>query len=184
VHHVGVTILIYYDAGQQNNTLLYSVNLKERDYLRNPNVDRRIILKLILHASSGTVLTGLYGSVQNQRRTVANQAIGLCLSFKTDTFLCSRATVGSLRTSPFQGLQINYAQIHDKTNYECAGSKNKDTGTLFPKYEGSTQQWEMASDGEPRPATITLIKRHPMTSLESKSFCGGARIIPYSDTRV
>jgi hypothetical protein len=54
-------------AGEMRTLLLYSLNLKERDYLRNPDVDRRIILKFILNISSATVLTDLDGSVLNQR---------------------------------------------------------------------------------------------------------------------
>jgi len=128
-------------AGEMRTTLLYSVNLKERDYLRNLDVEGRIILKLILNAWNGIVLTGLYGSVLNQRWTIANKTIGRSILFKTDTFLCSRATVGSLRTILFQGLKtITFKSMTRRI-------KHKDTGTLFPKYEGSTQQWEMASDG-------------------------------------
>jgi hypothetical protein len=93
-------------TGEMRTSLFYSVNLKERDYLRNLDVDRRIILKLILNTSTGTVLTGLYGSVLNQRWIVVNQAIDLSLLFKTNTFLCSRETVGSLRTTLFQELKI------------------------------------------------------------------------------
>jgi len=93
-------------AWEMSTLLLCSVNLKESDYLRNPDLDRRIILKLILNTSSGSVLTDLYGWVLNQRWTIANQTIGLGLLFKMDTSLCSRATVGSLRTTLFQGLKI------------------------------------------------------------------------------
>ena len=92
-------------AGEMRTLLLYSLNLKERDYLRNLDVDRRIILKFILNISSATVLTDLDGSVLNQRWAIANQIIGLSLLFKTGKFLCSPASVGFSRTTLFQGLK-------------------------------------------------------------------------------
>jgi hypothetical protein len=41
--------------------LIYSINPKKKDYLRNLDVDKRIILKSILNNTSDSVLIGLYG---------------------------------------------------------------------------------------------------------------------------
>jgi hypothetical protein len=133
-------------VGEMRTALLYSVNLKERDYLRNLVMERRIILKLILNAWSGTVLTDIWFSTE--------PAMDYCKpdnrsqSFIQDGYILVQPSDCWLpKNDSIPGTLDNYVQIHDKTNYECAGSKHKDTGTLFPKYEGSTQQWEMGSDG-------------------------------------
>ena len=92
--------------GDENIVTLLGKSERKR-LLEEPGCrERGIILKLILNAWSGTVLTGLYGSVLNQRWTIANQTEGLSLLLKMDTFLCSRATVGSLKTVLFQGFKI------------------------------------------------------------------------------
>jgi len=117
-------------------------------------IDRRIILKLILITSSRTVLTGLHGSVLNQRWTIANQTIGLSLFFKTDTFSCSRATVGSLRTTLFQGLKIITLKSMTRRIMRARALNTRTQGRCSPNMRGAhnSARWLLTGNHAQQPS--------------------------------
>ena len=99
-------------------------------------------------------VTGLYGSVLDQRWTIANQTIGLSLLFKTDTFLCSRATVGSLRTTLFQRLKKITIKSMTRRIMSARALNTRTQGRYSPNMRGAhnSRRWLVTGNHAQQPS--------------------------------